>query len=116
MTVALATADGGEGDLVHDKLSYLRTIGSGFAPLIYEVKRADGYKQLMERCRTLWGTLKENSKLSDILVSCCVMCYISYNFQVEVCVRLHDAGPIILWPANCPHHQHLSTSHPPNTP
>ena len=74
MTVALATAAGGEGDLVHDKLSHLRTIGSGFAPLIYEVKEADGYKRLMERCRTLWEALKKNPKLSDILVSCCVMC------------------------------------------
>ena len=71
VTVALATAAGGEGDLVHDKLSHLRTIGSGFASLIYEVEENDGYKQLMARCQSLWRALEKNRKLPDILVSYC---------------------------------------------
>ncbi len=68
MTVALATAAGGEGDLASDKLSNLRTVGSGFASLIYEVKVSDDYQMLQERCRSLWDALAKNSKLPQLLV------------------------------------------------
>ena len=37
VTIALATAVGGEDDLTKDKLSNLRTVGSGFRALIYEL-------------------------------------------------------------------------------
>lgn len=39
VTIALATAAGGEGDLTKDKLSNLRTVGSGFGALIYGLAR-----------------------------------------------------------------------------
>ena len=69
VTVALATAAGGEGDLVHDKLSHLRTIGSGFASLIYNISDQDGYKQLEVKCKSLWKALKTNPNLPKLLVS-----------------------------------------------
>ena len=68
MTVALATAAGGEGDLAHDKLSHLRTVGSGFASLIYEVKESDDYRMLKERCTSLWEALEKNRNLPELLV------------------------------------------------
>ena len=68
VTVALATAAGGEGDYASDNLSRLRTVGSGFASLIYEVKESDGYVQLKERCRSLWEALEKNRDLPVLLV------------------------------------------------
>ena len=68
MTVSLDTAAGGEGDLVHDKLSNLCTVGNSFATLIYEVEKDDGYKELMEKCKSLWEALKQKSKLPELLV------------------------------------------------
>ena len=68
VTVALATAAGGEGDYIHDRLSHLRTVGSGFASLIYEVKKTDDYRMLKERCKSLWEALEKNHNLPDLLV------------------------------------------------
>ncbi len=68
VTVALATAAGGEDDLASDKLSHLRTVGSGYASLIYEVKESDGYKKLKDRCKSLWDALEKNGNLPELLV------------------------------------------------
>ena len=68
VTVALATAAGGEDDLAHDKLSHLRTVGSGFASLIYNVKEGDGFKQLEMKCMSLWEVLQSNNNLPKLLV------------------------------------------------
>ena len=69
MTVALATAAGGEGDLATSKLSSLRNVGSGFASLIYDVPETAGYTELMQRCTSLWDSLKKIPKLPMFLVS-----------------------------------------------
>ena len=69
VTVALATAAGGEGDLAHDKLSHLRTVGSGFASFIYNISDQDGYKQLEVKCKSLWEALEDNPRLPKLLVS-----------------------------------------------
>ncbi len=66
--VALTTAAGGEGDLASDRLSNLRTVGSGFASLIYEVNESDGYRVLQERCISLWDALEKNRNLPQLLV------------------------------------------------
>ena len=91
VTVALATAAGGEGDLAHDKLSHLRTVGSGFASLIYEVKKTDGYLQLIEKCNSLWEALDKNRDLPDLLVRlfsmsywCWCVCTLLYNSYVNM--------------------------------
>ena len=69
VTLALATAAGGEGDLAHDKLSHLRTVGSGYASLIYiKGRERDDYKMLMERCTSLWEALDKNHHLPELLV------------------------------------------------
>ena len=69
VTIALATAAGGEGDFTHDCLSDLRTVGSGFASLIYQLPPDTGYKELVKRCKSLWDALKDYPMLPEMLVS-----------------------------------------------
>ena len=68
VTVALATAAGGEGDMTTDKLSYLRTVGSGFGPLIYKLPKSASYLQLQEHCKTIWETLEHAPTLPEMMV------------------------------------------------
>ena len=68
MNVALATAAGGEDDLTHDKLSHLRTVGSGFGPLIYNFPENACYADLTERWDSLWEALRNNQGLPGKLV------------------------------------------------
>lgn len=69
VTLALTTSAGGEGDLVHDKLSHLQTVGIGFASFIYNIKDTDGFFELKEKCSSVWEALKSNDKLPQLLVS-----------------------------------------------
>ena len=67
--MALATAAGGEDDYAHDRLSYLRTVGSGFGSLIYNLKEDTGFRELSKRCEFLWKALEDNPQLPKMLVS-----------------------------------------------
>ena len=51
-----------------DKLSFLRTVGSGFGPLIYKLNKTASYQQLQEHCKTIWETLKHAPDLPEIMV------------------------------------------------
>ena len=66
--MALATAAGGEGDLSHDKLSHLRTVGSGFASLIYNFPEDAGFFELKNACTSVWDALDKNENLPKLLV------------------------------------------------
>ena len=68
VNVALATDAGGEGDLSHDNLSGLRTVGSGFASLIYLPKYA-GFNELKVACAYIWDALEKKPNLPQLLVS-----------------------------------------------
>ena len=68
VNVALATAAGGEDDLTHDKLSDLRTVGSGFGPLIYNLPEYTCYADLTDRCESLWEALRNSQDLPGKLV------------------------------------------------
>ena len=68
VNVALATAAGGEDDFAHDRLSDLRTVGSGFGSLIYNLPKTSGYRELSQRCTFLWESLENNPLLSKKLV------------------------------------------------
>ena len=69
VTIALATAAGGEDDLTRDKLSNLRTVGSGFAKLIYRLPSMTGCMELERRCQSLWDSLSHDPSLPQKLVS-----------------------------------------------
>ena len=68
VNVALTTAAGGEGDLTNDRLSSLRTVGSGFSSLIYELDPRTGSRQLRAKCSSVWEAYKNDSKLPQMLV------------------------------------------------
>ncbi len=84
VTVALATAAGGEDDLTSDKLSHLRTVGSGYASLIYEVKELDGYKKLKDKCKHLWDALEKNGNLPELLVINWLACRHTVYYSVHM--------------------------------
>ena len=60
---------GGEGDLAYDMLSNLRTVGSGFGRLIYDLKSDAGFTAFKDCCKSLWDFLKHTPSLPDMLVS-----------------------------------------------
>ena len=68
VNISLATAAGGEDALTRDKLSNLRTVGSGFGALIYQLPSDAGYTALVDRCKTLWETLRSAPNLPDMMV------------------------------------------------
>ena len=68
VNVALATAAGGEGDLSHDRFSYLRTVGSGFASLIYNFPEDADFFKLKEACKSVWDALDKNENLPKLIV------------------------------------------------
>ena len=68
VNVALATAARGEDDLAHDQLSNLRTVGSWFGLLIYNLPKEAGYADLAKRCESLWEALRNNPDLPNKLV------------------------------------------------
>ena len=68
MNVALATAAGGEDDFANDRLSSLRTVGTGFSSLIYKLKKDTGFKELRQRCTSVWTAHNNDKKLPKMLV------------------------------------------------
>lgn len=68
VTVALATAAGGEDALTQDKLSHLRTVGTGFESVIYSLLPTAGYDRLLSSCQSLVKAIKKNKKLPTLLV------------------------------------------------
>ena len=78
VNVALATAAGGEGDLSHDKLSHLRTVGSGFASLIYRFSEDSGFIELKKACTSVWEALDKNPNLPKLLVITSFVYYSNY--------------------------------------
>ena len=77
VNVALATAAGGEGDLSHDKLSHLRTVGSGFASLIYNFPENADFFKLKDACKSVWDALDKNENLPKLIVM------ISYYYRIN---------------------------------
>ena len=68
VNISLATAAGGEDALTRDRLSNLRTVGSGFGALIYDLPSDAGYQKLVGRCKTLWETLDSAPNLPQMMV------------------------------------------------
>ena len=87
MTVALATAAGGEDALTQDKLSGLRTIGTSFESLIYTLPATAGYKELLSSCQTLVKTIRKNRYLPTLLV--CQNLYLLFFYNVSVPMLLN---------------------------
>ena len=68
VNVALATAAGGEDDFANDRLSSLRTVGSGFSSLIYNLTPEIGFRELSARCSFVWTAYGNDKNLPKMLV------------------------------------------------
>ena len=55
------------------RLSYLHSVGSNFAALIYELPDDADFNKFDEKCKTVENLLERNPKLAESLVSieCC---------------------------------------------
>ena len=68
VSIALATAAGGEDDYTRDRLSNLRAVGSGYSTLIYNLPLSTSYKQLEKKCESLWEALRHYPDLPNWMV------------------------------------------------
>lgn len=68
MSVALHTS-AGEGDLSSDKLSNLKTVGSGYGPLIYELHQGSSFSTFQSKCEAVWKAMDQTPKLPELLVN-----------------------------------------------
>lgn len=75
VSVALHTA-AGEGDLSSDRLSHLKVVGSGFGPLIYDLKENSSFELFRQKCEAVWKAVDLTPKLPKLLVHNCIYVYI----------------------------------------
>ena len=68
MSIALHMA-AGEGDFSSDRLSRLKTVGSGFKPLIYDLKAGSDLAFFEKCCSEVWEAIEEDGSLTTYLVS-----------------------------------------------
>ena len=52
-----------------NRLSYLHSVGSNFASLIYELPNDADFDKFDEKCKTVVNLLTHNPKLAESLVS-----------------------------------------------
>lgn len=67
--VEVCTSNAGEEEFNMKRLSYLHSVGSNFAALIYELPSNADFKMFDKKCKTVETLLKGNSKLIESLVS-----------------------------------------------
>ncbi len=67
VSVALHTS-AGEGDLANDRLSDLKVIGSGYAPLIYDLQSEPNFETFKTSCEKVWKALSQTPDLPIKLV------------------------------------------------
>jgi len=58
----------GQGDLEVQKVSCLHAAATGYAPLIYDMKREMGFREFLPLCQAVWRTLDVDDKLPDKFV------------------------------------------------
>ena len=81
VSVALHTS-AGEGDLSSDKLSNLKTVGSGFGPLIYGLMEDSSFECFQKQCEAVWAAVHLNPKLPRLLVSINLIVLEDYNYSL----------------------------------
>ncbi|KAL3881508.1 hypothetical protein ACJMK2_027940, partial [Sinanodonta woodiana] len=61
--VDLASRSAGEGAMEIDKVNCLHAATTGYAPLIFDLAEASGYRELLDKCKILWRDLKADPNL-----------------------------------------------------
>lgn len=79
VNVALATAAGGEDVFTRNRLSDLRTVGAGFASLIFDLELDADFNTLLRKCEPIWEALTHNPNLPELLVCVIVEFKDSYS-------------------------------------
>ena len=67
--VEVCNSTAGEEEFNMKRLSYLHSVGSNFASLIYELPDDADFDQFNEKCKTVESLLETNAKLAESLVS-----------------------------------------------
>ena len=67
VSVALHTS-AGEGDFANDNLSRLKIVGSGYAPLIYDLQIKPNFDMFKTCCVKVWNSLQQTPSLPAKLV------------------------------------------------
>ena len=67
--VEVCNSTAGEEEFNTKRLSYLHSVGSDFASLIYELPDDADFDKFDEKCKKVEDLIKGNSKLMDSLVS-----------------------------------------------
>lgn len=67
VNVALHTS-AGEGDFANDNLSRLKTVGSGYGPLIYDLLVRPSFENFKACCMKVWEALRQTPSLPGKLV------------------------------------------------
>ena len=69
VNLALETGTCGEDRYSKDRMSNLRSIGSEFAPLIFNIQPDTGFEELASELGVVWSALESNPDLPQVLVS-----------------------------------------------
>ena len=64
------------------RLSYLHSVGSNFASLIYELPDDADFDMFDEKCKTVINLLESNPKLAESLVS--ILRFLFYYFKKSI--------------------------------
>ena len=67
--IEVCSSTAGEEEFNMNRLSYLHSVGSNFASLIYELPNDADFDKLDEKCKAVVNLLTHNPKLADSLVS-----------------------------------------------
>ena len=67
--VEVCNSSAGEEEFNMKRLSYLHSVGSNFASLIYELPDDANFDKFDEKCKTVESLLENNPKLAESLVS-----------------------------------------------
>ncbi len=87
VSVALHTS-AGEGALSSDKLSHLKTVATGYGPLIYDVKAMSSFEFFQSRCEAVWESMEKTSDLPELLVWYIYMIVV-YSIQIRPNVTMY---------------------------
>ena len=84
----MCNSTAGEEEFNMNRLSYLHSVGSNFASLIYDLPDDADFKKFDEKCKIVENLLERNPKLADSLVSieCCYNYFIKHN--IILCIYI----------------------------
>ena len=63
----------GQGDIEVERVSCLHTAVTGYASLIYDLKKTDGCEEFLAKCKPIWKAVESDPGLPKKLVSFTLM-------------------------------------------